>query len=136
MNTQDIQSRINVMPAALSAKGKVMPEVTYYIRANAEPSFSMSWRTSSAQFDYDRTYKSCDTADEADRFIADLPSIEEAKLAEFTEQLASIIELGRSHGIDVQFVNPLVEAMKRLSENAIPHYPKPKDEPLDEPANT
>lgn len=42
-------------------------------------------------------------------------------LRAFMEKLGDVIDLGKSEGIEVSFVNPLVETMKRLSENIITH---------------
>jgi hypothetical protein len=48
---------------------------------------------------------------------------EERDRAEFTRLLANAIDKGRSIGIEVDFLNPLTETMKRLSENAITYQP-------------
>jgi len=43
----------------------------------------------------------------------------------FMESLGATIELGKSADIDVDFVNPLVVLMKRLSKNALTHAARP-----------
>jgi hypothetical protein len=128
MELSEIQRRLDGMPAAMNAKGKREPDATVFIHANAEPSVMLKWKRTAA--DSVAIYGSSDVThfltgvlpeilDNADRLIAGLPTPEEAMMAEFTAQLAKTIELGKANGIDVQFVNPLVEAMQRLSENAI-----------------
>jgi hypothetical protein len=51
--------------------------------------------------------------------IDNLPSEEERNLREFQHDLGKLIDKGRDFGIDVEFVNPLVETSKRLAENAL-----------------
>ncbi len=128
MDVNEIQRRLDVMIPAMLGKGKREPDATVFINANAEPSVMLKWKRTAA--DPVTLYGSSDVTNfltgalpeilhNADQLIANLPTPEEARMAEFTAQLAATIELGKSNGIDVQFVNPLVEAMKRLSENAI-----------------
>lgn len=131
MDTTELQARIDRMPAALNAKGKREPSVVASFNANATPHVMLSWTRTAA--DPEPIFGSTTVnqyltgedvgalLDNADRIIADLPSIEDARMAEFTNMLAKTIEMGNQHGIDVQFVNPLTEAMKRLSENALTH---------------
>lgn len=126
MNTTEIQERLNAMAPRMSAKGKVDPETRLSFAANSQPFLSISWQKTDGSTGYNRAHISfrvdagiVDALNAADNAITDMPSIEEARVAEFTEKLAAVIELGNQHGIDVQFVNPLIEAMKRLSENAI-----------------
>ena len=133
MDIAEIQERINRMPAALNAKGKREPNVYVSLNANASISVSLSWKRVAGDpkpihrnDDYIHHFLNGDgianLLDNADNIIAGLPSIEEARMTEFTNMLAQTIELGNANGIDVQYVNPLTEAMKRLSENALPHH--------------
>lgn len=125
MNTTEIQERLDAMAPRMSAKGKRDPEARLSFAANAQPYMSISWQKPNSERSYDRAHLAfkvdtvIDALNAADNAITDMPSIEEARMAEFTEKLAAVIELGNQHGIDVQFVNPLIDAMKRLSENAI-----------------
>lgn len=128
MNTNEIQARIDRMPAALNVKGRREPEVMYWINANSHSQVVIQWKNSKADswgskvdFNVIRGETVEELLDNADAFIAAMPSPEAARMAEFTEALAGVIELGRQNGIDVEFVNPLTEAMKRLSENALTH---------------
>jgi hypothetical protein len=56
---------------------------------------------------------------EAAAFIADQPDAETTKLADFMAALGSVIDIGRQHGIDAEYLNPLTASMKKLSENVI-----------------
>lgn len=130
MDMSEIQARLSAMVKASLAKGKREPEATVFVNSDASPSVMLKWARTAADPErgYDAKnvthYLSGDIAEilnNADDLIASLPSPEEAKMAEFTAHLAKTIELGHANGIDVEFVNPLTEAMKRLSENAITH---------------
>ena len=60
--------------------------------------------------------------DAADAFVAAMPTAEETKLQDFMSALGNVIDLGRTNGIDVAYVNPLTETMKKLSENILTHH--------------
>lgn len=126
----EIYAAINPLPAMLSAKGKVKPEVRFDIEANAAMSIWMSWDKRHASYSYEREYKTLRGDDfakvlaEALAFIADLPSAEQAKLHEFMGKLGKLIDAGHADGIDLDYMNPLVATMKRLSENVITFRPE------------
>lgn len=125
MQTEAIQLRLNAIPARMSAKGLREPEVRFTLSANVAPCVTLSWKKNQEKHSYDRTYEypkaKTDAAmlDAADAFITALPSAEETKTKAFLTSLAAVIELGRENGIEVAYVNPLVETMKRLSSNII-----------------
>jgi hypothetical protein len=53
----DIYAAINPLPAMLSAKGKVSPEVDVRIEANAGINISMNWRKPHSSNDWDKNYE-------------------------------------------------------------------------------
>lgn len=126
----DIYAAINPLPAVLSAKGNRSPDVRFEIRANANVNLTIDWVKPGAQNDWDRAYHlfNGDTFEEAlgkaTAFIADLPDADTSRLRDFMGRLGNLIDHGRSLGIAVDFLNPLTETMKRLSENVITHQPK------------
>lgn len=125
MKTDEIQRRLDVMVSAMVGKGKAMPTVYLSLNGMAEPSLSLGWKKRGARNDYDKDYTGLRGSDigpllaNAEQVIQDLPALADELLAEFTTQLAATIEMGRGIGINAEFINPLTEAMKRLSENAI-----------------
>ena len=125
----EIYAAINPMPAMLSAKGKVIPQVSFQIEATARISLHFSWRKSGNSKEWDRCYECFlgDTADEAiakaAEFIGNLPDAKTARLHDFMGQLGKVIDSGRDLGIDIDYLNPLTDTMKRLSENIITHQP-------------
>lgn len=63
--------------------------------------------------------------EEARRTIASWPSADEVQHHTFMKQLGRLIDAGRDGGIEDDYLNPLTEAMKRLSENVITHQAEP-----------
>lgn len=129
MTIDEIYAAINPLPAMLSAKGKIKPEVEVCIEANAGISIRLNWDKRHATYSYEREYKSCsgysfqEAFDRAIALINDLPSAEQAILHEFMGKLGKLIDAGKSDGIAVDYMNPLVDSIKRLSENILTHKP-------------
>ncbi len=59
--------------------------------------------------------------------IQTLASKEDRERNEYLKKLAATIEYGRKIGIDEDFVNPLIDQMKKLSANVIEHQAAPSD---------
>jgi hypothetical protein len=99
------------------------------LEANATPNIRLSWAKTNRTDDWDRKYEHfrCETLAEtvakAVEFINELPDAATAKLHDFMSQLGKVIDSGRDLGIEVDYLNPLTETMKRLSENVITHKP-------------
>lgn len=130
MTTIDnIYAAINPIPAMLSAKGKVTPSVEMFIAANASISVHMSWKRYGAERDWERDFElfTGDTFDQALAkaltFVRDLPSAEDARLHAFMDKLGKLIDVGHAEGVAVDYMNPLLDTMKRLSENVITYKP-------------
>ncbi|PRA53862.1 hypothetical protein CQ062_13680 [Ochrobactrum sp. MYb68] len=125
MTIQRMQVVCNELQVALAAKGKSNASVEFSIEANVEFSLVLKWRKPNALHIYEQQYefiKGANTAlliEKARQFIAALPTAEETKFREFMGALGNVIELGRKNGVEVEFINPLTETMKRLSENAL-----------------
>lgn len=129
VNISAVYDAINPMPAMLSAKGKVKPTAQLRIEANAGIHAVFSWVKDGQSQDWDREYEVfvggtvTEAVTKALSFINDLPDASTARLHKFMGQLGKLIDDGRDVGIDVDYLNPLVETMKRLSKNAITHQP-------------
>jgi hypothetical protein len=130
LTIEEIYTAINPLPAKLTAKGKANPTVEVRIEANAGISITMNWTKLDARSDWDKDYHVFlgTSFDEALRkaiaFVNELPSADQAKLRHFMGQLGRLIDTGKSVGIDVDYLNPLLDTMKRLSENVITHQRK------------
>jgi hypothetical protein len=121
MHVDEIQKRINKIPAAMAAKGLLQPDASFEIPANAECYVLLKWSKGGERF-MDTGYEWCrgKTAQEALKkaaaYIDALPSAEEAKRNTFLKALGKVIDLGNTLGQDV---GALMSEMKRISENAI-----------------
>lgn len=124
MDTNDIQKRIDAASRAAISKGMITPSVEFRIVSEADAGARIFWAKDETSFYQDES-KGINgedmpaVLDAIDAWIASRPSPQEAKLRAFMDRLDEVIDLGRKSGIEVAFVNPLVETMKRLSENAL-----------------
>lgn len=91
------------------------------------------------EFDYKtredgvRTYRSVTPTDvdqssspiayfaKAQALIAEMPTVREARIKEFVNQVEELKSLAEDLEVDVDFVNPLAELMKKLATNALTH---------------
>ena len=123
MTIADVQKRLDAMPAAMTAKGLRDPKADFTISANSEMRGYAAWKDKRKSFgdayEFFRGKSPADVLAKLEAFIAKLPAPEETRMKEFMSALSDVIELGRSNGIDVDFINPLAETMKRLSSNIL-----------------
>ncbi len=125
----EIYAAINPLPAMLSAKGKVKPEVVLLIDANAGLTILLKWDKPYRNNNWEQDCECFSEAtfdeafDKATSFIRELPSAEQAKLHHFMGKLGGIIDSARDDGIALDYLNPLLDTMKRLSENVITYKP-------------
>lgn len=133
MDHKDIQRRLDAMPAAMSAKGLRLPEAALWAKANEEIRCWVSWNTgASNRYSDEKTEVFRGSApasllDEAEAFIAALPSADETKRNTFLNALGKVIDLGNELGQDV---GALASEMKRLASNALTDQ-RPNVEPAE-----
>ena len=131
MDHAEIQRSVDDLSRAMLAKGVRNPEAQVHIAAHVAPCVYLCWgRYGEPDYSVEiiRDPNIREAIQAAFDLINGLPSPEEAKRQQFMGALAKVIDLGRENGIEVDFVNPLVETMKRLSENALTYNPvDPKD---------
>lgn len=126
MHTDHIQEQMDNLSRAMLAKGLREPKAEVHIEAHAAPLVFMrwgKWKEPDESVEVIRDPDIRQAIEDAFTLIANLPSPEEAKRQQFMSALGRVIDLGRENGIEVDFVNPLVETMKRLSENALTYQP-------------
>lgn len=127
MNTEEIQKRVNALSDAMLAKGLREPKAEATIESNTEPNVYLRWKDVTkaipsafdGQSEFLRAGTIGEALEKADKFVAEMPSAEEAKVAQFMGALANVIELGKDNGVDVEFLNPLKATMKKLSDNIL-----------------
>jgi hypothetical protein len=126
MNVDDLQWAVNTILADMVARGLRAPVCTAFINAEADPTIYLHWDEDGCTYGRTELGRG-DSIEEALQnardIITAIPPKEERDRAEFTRLLANAIDKGRSIGIEVDFLNPLTETMKRLSENAITYQP-------------
>lgn len=130
MDAHDIKSHVDNLSRAMLAKGLRNPEPTVMIKAHVAPCVYMSWGRYGEPDHRVEVIRDPDIREaiqSAFDLVNGLPSPEEAKRQQFMASLAKVIDLGRENGIEVDFLNPLTETMKRLSENALTYQPVPQD---------
>lgn len=126
---EEAQAAIDTMPAMLSVKGKSRPDAYIALNSNAGAHLTLRWVKTSKADDWDSKYQSftskpiAELVADAFKFIQGLPDAETARLHDFMGQLGNLIDVGKDLGIQVDYLNPLTETMKRLSENVITHQP-------------
>jgi len=118
----------------LTDKGLVSISVSAYLRPSGEYG-SMWWIDIAYKFRDDGEAQSFNAKErndpettgwthcvaQVDEHINSLPTPEEAEHQEFLKLLARVVEKGKDIGVDGLVLNPLIESMKRLSENVITH---------------
>lgn len=125
----EIYAAINPLPATLSKKGKENPVVRVEIEANANITIALRWKKYGSVSDWDMDYNHFfgdnfeQALAKAVAFIHELPPAEQARLHAFMDKLGKLIDVGKSEGIAVDYLNPLLDTMKRLSENVITYKP-------------
>lgn len=127
MEIHVMQEQVNKLSAAMVAKGLRQPRAEFKIGSNVEWVILLAWKPFSAHddvyvsdtYEWIRGGTEGEMLAKADTFIAALPDAEQHRRQEFLTALGNVIDLGRQHNIDVEYVNPLVASMKKLSENVI-----------------
>lgn len=123
MDTKIAQKRVDDLSAAMVDKGLRAPKAELQIESLSRPSVYLRWTDESKPIGFSSQWFQSEAPgkalDEASAFIANLPSPEQARLNEFLGALGKVIDLGKQHGIEADYLNPLVASMKKLSENII-----------------
>lgn len=130
MDITEIQSRMDDLSRAMLAKGLRNPDPTTMIEAHVAPCVFIRWGRYDEHDYRSEVIRDTDIGQaitDAFALVDGLPSPDEAKRQHFMASLAKVIDLGRENGIEVDFLNPLTETMKRLSENALTYRPAAAD---------
>lgn len=126
MDAIALREKMNDLSRAMLGKGLRNPTAQVMIEAHVAPLVYLHWDDEA--YAYGKTEVIRDPSieqaiEDAFALVRQLPTAEEAKRQQFMTSLAKVIDLGRENGIEVDFLNPLTETMKRISENAITYQP-------------
>lgn len=124
MDTKEIQKRVDALAVAMAEKGLICPEVTFSVNSGSDINLMLKWENEGDklydwQYSHHRGGSPIEAINSAINWITDQPTKDERKFKAFMTAVASAVDMGRQNGIDVEFVNPLAETLKKLSENAI-----------------
>ena len=124
MDTTEIQSRLDRACGVANKKGLITPAVTFQVVSHKHLDCYLTTKEHESKWDSYEFFRG-DTPEEIlsklDAHVAGLPTLKEAKFNQFMAALGRVIDLGKKNDVEVEFLNPLVATMKRLSENAITH---------------
>ena len=138
MNVEQIQARLAALITAMMDKGLRNPTANFEIKGDGRFMVGMSsgGRYGEADHWYDYPMGNDPEAafSKADAIIAAMPDAKTRNMQVFMGALGKVIDLGRDNGIEVDFLNPLAETMKRLSENVITDQRAPIAAPVLEQA--
>lgn len=123
MTGAEIQARLDALPKLMNAAGFKDPNAYWSISANSASYGYVSWYEGR-----DYKTKNFPSIEELEKWVGSLPSREERDKRQFLQSLSDIIAKGQEIGIDVEYVNPLVETMRNLSSNIITHVKETNDQ--------
>lgn len=122
MNEQQMQQAVDDLCKRMVDNGMEQPRAEVSFKSYSNPYVYMTWWDSgTGKYEICNSNTVSDAIESANKFLDTVASKQERDMADFRARLAEVIDLGRANGIDVDFINPLQETMKRLSENAITH---------------
>jgi hypothetical protein len=123
MNITEAQARVDALAKRLQEKGVKNARVEIEIRSHVQPNVFLWGDGVDGKGGSLKGFYHVESPDagfkRASEFIDALPSAEEVAQRAFLRQLGELIDKGRDLGIDLDFINPLSETMRRLSENVI-----------------
>lgn len=123
MNVEQIHSRLAALITAMMDKGLRNPTAFFQIKGNAGFMVGLTSGGGYGEPDHWYDYPHGDTPEDAfgkaNAIIAAMQDAKTRNMQMFMGALGKVIDLGRDNGIEVDFLNPLAETMKRLSENII-----------------
>ncbi|OJF97607.1 hypothetical protein [Pararhizobium antarcticum] len=124
MESKEISKGLSELVTAMLGKGLARPDASIVWPANSDLTILLSQARPGNNYAEDTFHyakgKTIAVAFESARDCVDnLPSPEKARMQRFMKSLAGTIETGRECGIEVEFLTPLQETMKTLSNNIL-----------------
>lgn len=122
MTFDEIQKAVNEISKMLTDRGVEHYSCDFTVGANSEPVFYIGCHDKifgGLGSKFIKGESPQEIIEKTKAFVMALPKKEERNKQAFMAELASVIDKGKDLGIDVEFLNPLVEQMRSLSENII-----------------
>ncbi len=121
MEIEQLQSALDDLAKRVETKGYALPGAYCIINSHGEPNVALQAKDeqyeniASTIYHADGDTLDLKLADAAD-WISRQPDPVARDMQTFMRALGGVIDKGRALGVDVDFLNPLTETMKRLSE--------------------
>lgn len=123
MTLEEMQAAVDAMQAAMMDRGFRLPKAQIWIESGCNACITLHWAKGDCVWaDACEVLRGNDMPEiiaAVHAWIAAQPTADERRIREFQAALGRVIDLGRDAGVAVEFINPLTELAKRLSENAI-----------------
>ncbi len=125
MTPAAILANCQSLTTVISDLGFKRPEVSAFINFDAGEDFSVTvsmrvgddWNSSVSQYFHGADF--AELLSQARTWVYAQKTPEEIRKEKFIAQLGRVIDEGKEIGFEVEFMNPLIETMKRLSENVL-----------------
>jgi hypothetical protein len=133
MTPSEIHAECLSVEQLMTSRGFHRPEVAFFINFFAGKDFSLkvemrtseSWESSISIFpDVQTEGEIPHLFEKAREWVAAQKPPKELRKEQFIASLGRVIDEGNALGLEVDFMNPLVESMRKLSENVLEYKPK------------
>lgn len=131
MTPSDIHTECLAIEALMTSRGFHRPEVAFFVNFFAGRPFCLKVEMRTTE-DYNSAvtyYPDVKTQEEipalfeeARKWVAAQKDPKTLRREQFIANLGRVIDEGNTLGLDVEFMNPLVESMRRLSENVLEYH--------------
>lgn len=132
MTPSDIYKNCLAIEALMTSRGFLRPEVAFFVNFFGGKPYSLKIEMRTTQ-DYNSAisdYPDVQSEEEifklfehARNWVAKQKTPKEIRQDQFLASLGRVIDEGNALGLDVEFMNPLVESMRKLSENVLEYRP-------------
>lgn len=123
MTLEEMQAAVDATLAAMVDRGFRLPKAQILIKSGCDMDITLHWANGDSVWADDcEVFRGIDVPEiiaAAHAWIAARHTADERRTREFQAALGRVIDLGRDAGVAVEFINPLTELAKKLSENAI-----------------
>jgi len=117
----ELQTILDGFCRALTARDFTLPEAEVWVKAGGAFFGNVSYYANGEyQQKFLYSYDLQELLETMSNYIHNLPSPDQVRKEKFLQSLSDLIAKGQDIGLEVNYINPLLETMKRLSENILP----------------
>lgn len=131
MTPTEIYNECLKIEALMTSRGFLRPEVAFFVNFFGGKPYCLKaeMRTTESYDSAISTFPDVGSVDEipdlfakAREWVAAQKDPKTLRREKFIANLGRVIDEGNTLGFEVEFMNPLVESMRKLSENVLEHY--------------